>query len=86
MLSGIPTISLTMEEKFDIIAGDGDTWVAIHIPTGIELRFKEGHINDAQEFYVPPTCTITAPTELAKIAREIAEWLRKNHYELIFNQ
>lgn len=57
-------------------------WVLTDKELGIVLKFKEGEYNDSQKV----TVLNDIDTEhLAVAAREMAEWMAENHYELIFS-
>lgn len=62
-----------------------DGWVATDTENGIVLRFENHKFNDT----VRCTSLLTdgrEPTaiELTTAIRELADWLRKNHYNRIF--
>lgn len=48
--------------------------------------YENHNFNDNQEFKTLEDFKITksTPTDLAKLVREMSDWLRENHYETIF--
>ena len=50
----------------------------------IVCRFHKGSFNDTQVFIVLDDSNAFAG-ELARLAREMGDWLRENHYGLLFN-
>ena len=60
-------------------------WVLTDTEAEICCTFMEGRINDTQSFTPLRQPSDYNAAELPKIAAEMAEWLRHNHYEIIFS-
>lgn len=59
-------------------------WVAIDQDHGIAITFREHEFNDTQKVSLLDGATIGSIDQATKIAgylREIADWLRKEHYD-----
>lgn len=61
-------------------------WVLTDTEAQVVCRFKEGEFNDTQQ------CTVLNDIhskedalKLAGVAKGMADWMRENHYELIFS-
>lgn len=64
---------------------DPQWWVVTDTEAQIVCRFREGAFNDTQQFTVLNDETLKAGvTKLAAYAQGIAEWLRTNHYDILF--
>lgn len=59
-------------------------WVCTDQANGVVCKFEQGNFNDNQEFTLLEDAGHSA-NELAKLASEMGEWLRENHYEKIFD-
>lgn len=62
-------------------------WVATDTQEQLVCRFKEGEFNDTQQFTmlndVLPSPDIAS--KLAAASKGIADWLREQHYEILFS-
>lgn len=59
-------------------------WVCSDFKNKIVCIFEDGNFNDNQKIeYLEDNVNIK-PSELARIVREMADWLRENHYDKIF--
>lgn len=58
-------------------------WVCSDFENKIVCIFENGKFNETQKYDVLEDVDLS-PVELAKIAREMADWLRNNHYDKIF--
>lgn len=59
-------------------------WVLTDTEHDIVCRFKEGEFNDTQQFTPLNDIYEYDVTELPHIVNEMTEWLKENHYEIIF--
>jgi DNA-binding XRE family transcriptional regulator len=59
-------------------------WVCVDLRYKVMCEFEQGKFNETQEFTMLEDMPADANL-LAKIAREMGDYLRENHYELIFN-
>lgn len=59
-------------------------WVCTDTEFGIVLRWREHHLNDEQEATVLDDEPKHSAQEYARAAREMGDWLKRNHYNLIF--
>lgn len=60
-------------------------WVLTDTENGIVCQFKEGEFNETQKFTILNDVPRPDASMLAKLAAEMSDWLRDNHYELIFS-
>ena len=62
-------------------------WVATDKENNIVVQFEHGKYNDTQKVTLLNGDTFTNEKEALKVAtylRELADWLRENHYEKLF--
>lgn len=61
-------------------------WVVTDTEAQVVCRFKEGEFNDTQQFTVLNDIhSKDEALKLAGVVKGIADWMRENHYELIFS-
>lgn len=60
-------------------------WVLTDTDTEIVCRFKEGEFNDTQKFTLLNDDSDYDLMKLPRIMADMSEWLRENHYEIIFS-
>ncbi|MBR4593469.1 MAG: hypothetical protein IKO33_02675 [Bacteroidaceae bacterium] len=73
-------------ERFILQKGSGvHNWLCTDKENGIVCEFQEHQFNDTQRV-VPLEDNIlnNNPLALAKAMREMADWLRENHYDKVF--
>lgn len=58
-------------------------WVCTDTDNGIICVFEAHRFNDTQQFTMLEDSRASV-SELARIAREMGDWLRDNHYDKIF--
>lgn len=70
-------------ERFIIQASQTqpDGWVCTDQENGIVCRFKEHQFNETQKFTFLEDVEEPAPQIIATALREMADWLRANHYD-----
>lgn len=61
-----------------------DKWVCTDTLNNIVCVFEQGKFNDTQEFTMLEDFNASNYMKIAEIAREMADWLRENHYDKIF--
>ena len=71
-----------MNDRFELI------WIAhrcsvLDKELNIRCIWEKGKFNDTQEFITAEDLNCSAQ-ELAKAMRELGDWLRENHYDLLF--
>lgn len=62
-------------------------WVATDKVNNIVVTFEHGHYNDTQKVTLLNGDTFKSEVEAMKVAtylRELADWLREEHYEVLF--
>ena len=74
-----------MRDKYIIQKSQTHTngWVCTDTENGIVCRFENKHFNDTQEFTILEDIEKPDASQLAKIVREMADWLRENHYKKV---
>lgn len=60
-------------------------WVLTDTETEIVCRFKEGEFNETQKVTLINDDSDYDLMKLPRIMADMAEWLRENHYEIIFS-
>lgn len=59
-------------------------WVCTDTENNIVCVFKEHEFNDTQEVTMLDDIPTERYADVARWMREMGEWLRENHYDLIF--
>ena len=57
-----------------------DGWVCTDQENGIVCRFREHQFNETQQFTILEDMPNPNATAIARMVREMADWLRSNHY------
>ena len=57
-----------------------DGWVCTDQENGIVCRFREHQFNETQQFTILEDMPNPDATAIARLVREMADWLRSNHY------
>ena len=74
-----------MEQRFIIQPSrEPGSWVATDTENGIVVKFREHQFNETQQVTLLNGETFSSAQEALKAAthlRELADWLRENHYE-----
>lgn len=60
------------------------SWVCTDTKNGIVCIFKEHLYNDTQDFTFIDTMQNPDALAVARMMREMGDWLRANHYDKIF--
>ena len=58
-------------------------WVCSDFENKIVCIFEDGRYNDTQRFEVLDDTATLSANELARAVREMADWLRDNHYDKV---
>lgn len=61
-----------------------NVWVCTDKENGLVCRFDAHKFNDTQKFTFLEDIAQPDALTIAKIVREMADWLRSNHYDKIF--
>lgn len=59
-------------------------WILTDTDENISCRFKEGEFNETQQFTPLNDISEYDMESLPAIVKDMADWLRQNHYEIIF--
>lgn len=59
-------------------------WVLTDTENGVVCRFIEGDFNGSQKYTVLNDIKKEDAGKLARVAKEMADWLAENHYEIVF--
>ena len=75
-----------MKERFILQKSQtrDNRWVCTDTENGIVCMFDDKNFNDANQFTVLNDIENPDALVLARWAREMADWLRENHYNKIF--
>lgn len=60
-------------------------WVLTDTEEGVVCRFKEGEYNDSQKFTLLGEDSEYDLANLPSILAGMSDWLRENHYEIVFS-
>lgn len=60
-----------------------DHYVCTDQINGIVCVFKKHDFNGTQQFTMLDDSSVP-PTQLARVLREMGDWLNQNHYEILF--
>ena len=58
-------------------------WVCSDTENGIVCKFEQGKFNETQEFTILDDIENPDAVKLAHAVREMADWLRENHYKKV---
>ena len=61
-----------------------DVWVCTDKENGLVCRFEAHKFNDTQKFTFLEDIEHPDALTIARIVREMGDWLRSNHYDKIF--
>ena len=59
-------------------------WVATDTENGIVVKFEDHKFNDTQQVTLLDDIPNPDVMKMARLMREMADWLRKNHYNKVF--
>ena len=70
------------KERFSLKAGANLMWTVSDAESGVSIDFREGLFNETQKVSMPDSmhgCDVMA---LARIMREVGDWMAENHSEV----
>lgn len=66
------------------VPGADSAWHCLDSATGVSVTWTEGEFNNTQNVAWPDlTGSLESPAQLARVMRLMADWLFKNHRELL---
>lgn len=60
-------------------------WILTDTEAEVCCTFIEGEFNESQQYTLLRDSSEYVPDELPRIAKGMSDWLRENHYEIIFS-
>lgn len=70
------------KERFELTSGKDLMWTVTDNESGIKIEFREGLFNESQEVKLPADFVPADETGMARIMREIGDWMAENHGEV----
>ena len=70
------------KERFDLTSGKNLMWTVTDNENGIVIEFREGLFNESQEVKLLTEFTSGDAPRMARIMREIGDWMAENHVEV----
>lgn len=70
------------KERFELTSGKDLMWTVTDNESGIAIDFREGLFNESQEVKLPEGFTCGDASNMARIMREIGDWMAENHVEV----
>ena len=70
------------KERFTLTSGKDLMWTVTDNESGIAIEFREGLFNETQEVKVLVDFFPFDASEMARIMREIGDWMAENHVEV----
>lgn len=70
------------KERFGLTSGKDLMWTVTDNENGIAIEFREGLFNETQEVKLPADFAPGDVMKLARIMREIGDWMVENHVEV----
>lgn len=70
------------KERFELTSGKDLKWKVTDNENGIAIEFREGLFNETQEVKLPADFAPDDVMKLARIMREIGDWMVENHVEV----
>ncbi len=70
------------KERFELTSGKDLMWTVTDNESGIAIDFREGLFNDNQEVKLPADFVPADASGIARIMREIGDWMAENHVEV----
>lgn len=70
------------KERFTLASGKDLMWTVKDNESGISIEFREGLFNESQEVKVPADFVPSDEPGMARIMREIGDWMAENHSEV----
>ena len=70
------------KERFTLTSGKDLMWTVTDNENGIAIEFREGLFNESQEVKLIAEFTYGDAPRMARIMREISDWMAENHVEV----
>ena len=70
------------KERFELTSGKNLMWTVKDNESGIAIEFREGLFNESQEVKLPADFVFADAPGMARIMREIGDWMAENHVEV----
>lgn len=70
------------KERFELTSGKNLMWTVKDNESGIAIEFREGLFNESQELKLPVDFVPSDESGMARIMREIGDWMAENHVEV----
>lgn len=70
------------KERFELTSGKDLMWTVKDNESGITIEFREGLFNETQEVKIPADFVPADASGMARIMREIGDWMAENHVEV----
>lgn len=70
------------KERFELTSGKDLMWTVTGNENGIVIEFREGLFNESQEVKLQTEFTYGDAPRMARIMREIGDWVAENHVEV----
>ena len=70
------------KERFELTSGKDLMWTVTDNESGIAIEFREGLFNESQEVKLPADFVPADEPGMARIMREIGDWMAENHSEV----
>lgn len=70
------------KERFELSSGKDLMWTVTDNESGIAIDFREGLFNETQEVKLIAEFTYGDAPRMARIMREIGDWMAENHVEV----
>ena len=70
------------KERFELTSGKELMWTVTDNESGIAIEFREGLFNESQEVKLPTDFVPADEHGMARIMREIGDWMAANHSEV----
>lgn len=70
------------KERFSLTSGANLMWTVSDAESGVSVEFREGLFNETQTVRVPNNMQGSDAMQMARIMREIGEWMSVNHSEV----
>lgn len=73
------------KERFELTSGKDLMWTVTDNESGVKIEFREGLLNETQVAKIPRDIDVKVEGDamtLARIMREIGDWIAENHVEV----
>lgn len=70
------------KERFELTSGKALMWTVTDNENGVAIEFREGLFNESQEVKLLTEFTSGDAPRMARIMREIGDWIAENHVEV----